>query len=306
MEGDAGSQEDYQSPAAPEKSASSAQSRSSKLSSTKTAVMYPYSWTHALFSLAVGLLGSVGLALFAISDYGCFLLMYSNASELTEKREHVVSHSNSALGHNVWIGYALASYHLIMVFSRASIKGPEELYNQLWACNTGMALASSGMILQRPIMVGAAVGVVAIDQVLWYFDVLLKVLTGKYKIGVARYLDWPETPFVQKVFSWHHLWFMPACLYYLRMTGPGMPSGALRLAVLGVLSMTLLSRSLTPRVLNINMCYEFWKDIKIAPLHVCDGKPFYIYVPWILVVFNAINLPLWPLLVALAGGWERP
>ena len=261
-------------------------------------------WLGAVFALLVGLLGSVGLALFAVSERGCFLLLYEDAAVLSETQFYDGS-DDSPLAAHAWMGYSLLAYHLTMVLARAVIKGPEELYNQLWACNTGMALATTGMCTHRPVLVGAAVGVVAIDQVLWYFDVLLKITTGTYKIGVARYLDWPETPLVQKVFSWHHLWFLPACTYYLRVTGPGMPPGAIRLSVLGVLSMTLLSRLLTPRRLNINMCFEFWKDIKIAPLHFCDGKPFYIYVPWILVVFNAINLPLWPAMVWLAGGAER-
>ena len=293
-------------------------------------------WAGAAVALLVGLAGSVGLALYAVNEQGVWTLGYPTinynpdslpkgfagfagyangghasaaaAAAALSETQHYDGGGGSPrnrLAAHAYLGYGLLAYHLTMVLARAVIKGPEELYNQLWACNTGMALATAGMCLHRPVLVGAAVGVVAIDQVLWYFDVLLKLTTGKYAIGVARYLDWPETPFVQKVFSWHHLWFLPVCTYYLRATGPGMPPGALRLAVLGVFSMTLLSRWLTPRRLNINMCFEFWKDIKIAPLHVCDGAPFYVYVPWILVVFNAINLPLWPAMVWLAGGWER-
>ena len=68
----------------------------------------------------------------------------------------------------------------------------------MWACNCGMALATVGIFSCRRILVGAAVAVVSIDQCLWYIDCILKLGTGKFQVGVARYLEWPETPFVQK------------------------------------------------------------------------------------------------------------
>ena len=245
-------------------------------------------WYHAVLSLFLGLLCSVGLGIYAVDHQWFTNIPELNISSTYDK-----------------YGYFLLSYQVIMLLCRAYIKGPEELYNQLWACNAGMALATTGIITHRPVMVGAAVGVVAIDQVLWYFDCLLRITTGKFRIGVAKYLDWPETPFIQKLFSWHHLWFLPMCLYYLRETGPGMPQGALPLSVLGVFSMTLITRLVTPKDLNINMAFEFWVDIKIPFLHVMDEQSVFVYVPYILVVFNTINLPLWPLLVWAVGGYER-
>ena len=68
-----------------------------------------------------------------------------------------------------------------------------------------------------------------------YIDCILKLCTGKFQVGVARYLEWPETPLCTKVFSWHHLWFLPVCIFYLRNTGPGnMPADSLKLAMIGV------------------------------------------------------------------------
>lgn len=245
-------------------------------------------WWHGIVAYVLGLLCSVGLGLYAV-----------NHQWITNVPETLISSQFDA------IGYGLFLYQFFMVACRCYVKGPEELYNQLWACNAGMALATTGIVTHKPIMVGAAIGVVAIDQFLWYFDCLLKITTGTFKIGVAKYLDWPETPFVQKLFSWHHLWFLPLCIYYLRATGPGMPQGALQLSILGVFSMTLVTRLVTPKDLNINMAYQFWTDIKIKPLHCMDGAPVWQYIPYILCVYNCINLPLWPLLVWFVGGTTR-
>ena len=245
-------------------------------------------WLHSIVSYMLGLLCSVGLGLYAVKNQW-----------MTNYPEEISSDYD-------YLGYLLLSYQFAMVACRSYVKGPEELYNQLWACNAGMALATTGIITRQPIMVGAAVGVVAIDQFLWYFDCLLKLTTGKFKIGVAKYLDWPSTPFVQKVFSWHHLWFLPLCLYYLPSTGPGMPEGALQLSVLGVISMTAITRLVTPKDLNINMSQQFWKDVNAGGLlHCMDGTPWWQYIPYILVVYNILNLPLWPLLVWAAGGSVR-
>ena len=150
------------------------------------------------------------------------------------------------------------------------------------------------------VLVGAAVAVVSIDQCLWYVDCILKLTTGKFKVGVARYLEWPETPFVQKLFSWHHLWFLPVCIYYLRNTGNSdMPNGSLYLAMIGVFSMGLLSRIFTPRDLNINMCFECWQDIHVSLFHLFDNKPAFIYLPWLVIMFNILMVIPWQLMLFL-------
>jgi hypothetical protein len=248
---------------------------------------HSHTWVHGLVAYLLGHLCSVGLGIYVVDHQ-----WITNTPETISPQHDV-------------LGYGLFLYQLAMVVCRAYVKGPEELYNQLWACNAGMALATTGILLHKPIFVGAAIGVVAIDQMLWYFDCIFKVTTGSFKIGVAKYLEWPETPMVQKIFSWHHLWFLPLCIYYLRATGPGMPQGALKLSILGVFSMTLITRLVTPKDLNVNMAYQFWQDIKIDALHCMDGAPVWQYIPYLLFIYNCINLPLWPFLTWCVGRGER-
>jgi len=40
--------------------------------------------------------------------------------------------------------------------------------------------------------------------------------------------------------------------------------------------------------MNINCAYEFWVDVNIPPLHVVDNKPAIVYLPFLIVVGNAI------------------
>ena len=247
----------------------------------KTSSKHQDNYRHAALALLCGLLGSVGLGYAAVAY-------------------NVVANDSLASGEYAFIGYVLALYHVVMVCCRTLVKGPEELYNQMWACNAGMALATVGIFSRRRVLVGAAVAVVSIDQCLWYVDCMLKLTTGKFHVGVARYLERPGMPFVQKVTSWHHLWFLPLCIFYLRNTGPGdMPADSLKLAMSGVFTMGIISRFLTPRELNINMCFECWQDVHVSFFHIFDNEPAYIYVPWLVVMFNIVMIIPWQFMLLL-------
>lgn len=40
--------------------------------------------------------------------------------------------------------------------------------------------------------------------------------------------------------------------------------------------------------LNVNCAYEFWQDVKIAPLHWFDTKPAWQYLPFLIGVGNLV------------------
>ena len=105
----------------------------------KTSSKHQDNYRHAALALLCGLLGSVGLGYAAVAY-------------------NVVANDSLASGEYAFIGYVLALYHVVMVFCRTLVKGPEELYNQMWACNAGMALATVGIFSGRRVLVGAAGG----------------------------------------------------------------------------------------------------------------------------------------------------
>ncbi len=54
--------------------------------------------------------------------------------------------------------------------------------------------------------------------------------------------------------------------------------------------------------LNINCCYEFWKDVKAKPLHMFDQRHPVIYLPFLIVVLNfVLTLPAYGLLRAVSS-----
>lgn len=52
---------------------------------------------------------------------------------------------------------------------------------------------------------------------LWYIDVIGYIFFKKFYIGVAAFLKWPDTPFIKKITTTHHIWFIPLALAILRV-----------------------------------------------------------------------------------------
>ena len=147
-------------------------------------------------------------------------------------------------------GWPLAGYLLLLFAGRVWDSGYHNCYEMLWACNVAMACASVGVLTDRPRLVGAGWVMISLDQLLWYADILSRAIRGaehpkRWIIGVAKYLDAPETSVVKWWTAWHHLWFSPLCLYMLRFHGYVPPqSYLLNLGIMSVLG--AVSRVATP------------------------------------------------------------
>ena len=83
----------------------------------KASSKHANSYTHAIFSIFFGLLGSVGLGYLAVKHN----IVNNDGIEVD---------TETMKGYE-YIGYFFASYHVVMIICRTSVKGPEELYNQL-------------------------------------------------------------------------------------------------------------------------------------------------------------------------------
>jgi len=165
---------------------------------------------------------------------------------------------------------------------------------------------------------------------LWFVDIASWFYKGKFAVGVAQYLIWPETHWYKKVTCTHHLWYTPIMLYvlwrYAPMHGNAFPFGAT--VVLGLCIEFLLSacsRFFLPshawwpvenpkqkhledtrrndkgqiiklQYLNVNLSYSGWKDTKILKSvfspNWAAGAPWYQYLPYQCVAWGAANAAL--------------
>jgi len=193
-------------------------------------------------------------------------------------------------------------------------KHNSRFYEMLWGCNESMLLAAYGCLTGRPLIIGAAIMLIGLDQLCWYIDCIGYLVFRKFIIGVAGYMIDPKTSFVRKVTTLHHLWFIPYCFYCLHPVR--FHPFSFVLGYICIQYLLIAARIFTPcnvwlplnesvqtfvqqdtknkkqiifskdnkyfmEHLNINCAYECWHDIKISWFHYCDDKHVLLYMVFV-------------------------
>lgn len=89
----------------------------------------------------------------------------------------------------------LFAYSVVLLVSRLAKEPPGEwalLYEYGWQCTISLPMGGWALLTNRPLLVVGLVIVVFTDQMLWYVDLVGYFLTGRFPVGVANYLTWPE------------------------------------------------------------------------------------------------------------------
>ncbi|TDH66762.1 hypothetical protein CCR75_002151 [Bremia lactucae] len=202
------------------------------------------------------------------------------------------------------VGAFVALYTAMMVLSRFYEHGTYVLYEMLWGCNISLVLVVMALYFSKPFLVGVAMVTVSGDQLLWYLDFFSYIFCGKFIMGVMTYLTYPENRSISKtVFATHHLWFLPLLLMAVRIQitcgHGGMHGSSFVGSSILTTFLAIFCRAFTPfqaRVpgsehvvyLNVNGCYEFWKDIDIPLLHLFDQQHPALYLPFLAIAGNLV------------------
>jgi hypothetical protein len=259
-------------------------------------------WSHPLFTM-LGIFTFVVVVTITAHDS---IVRHSDKYQTRSMYEHHAPPTNF----HPWMAYCFLGYLFVMIFSRYLDCGSYIFYESVWCCNGSLILASIGILTERPLLVGASVAGVCCDQLMWYIDCLSYAVTGKFKVGVAKYLVWPETTWSKRYLCTHHLWFMPLALWAL---GWHLPVYSFFLSCIFTSASTGICRFTTPKMwkdiynkhehyLNINCGFEFWRDVKISILHTFNSSHPLIYLPYMMVLINcSLNGPPYLLLNAVMG-----
>eukprot|EP01053_Blabericola_migrator_P003551 Blabericola_migrator_1__3550@NODE_2053_length_3353_cov_218_206634_g50_i1_p2_GENE_NODE_2053_length_3353_cov_218_206634_g50_i1NODE_2053_length_3353_cov_218_206634_g50_i1_p2_ORF_typecomplete_len365_score51_14_NODE_2053_length_3353_cov_218_206634_g50_i122583352 len=192
----------------------------------------------------------------------------------------------------------LVIYHFCILGLRTAALGWQNIYEALWGCNIGLVVGAAGLYFNRPLWAGGMIFALAIDQMLWYVDVICYLIKGKFPIGVAAYLTWEETHIFKKITCAHHLWFTPLIASIFAMYPPS-PVGGFPFVPTVLMGLTIqwmivilprmflpcsalwpaetklspeeerkakkdkYGRPLTMLYLNVNLSYGPWKDVKV-------------------------------------------
>jgi hypothetical protein len=262
-------------------------------------------WVHP-FCTMIGMFAVVVLITITAHD---LIVTHSD-----EYRSSMAERGADKVNFNPWIAYFFLSYLVVMIGSRYLDCGSYIFYESVWCCNTSLILASIGILTHRPLLIGASVAGVCCDQLMWYIDCVGYLVLGKFKVGVAKYLLWPETTWSKKYLCTHHLWFMPLALYAL---GWHLPVYSFILSCIFTSASTGLCRWTTPKMwkdvynghehyMNVNAAHEFWRDVKIPLLHTFNECHPAIYLPYMMICVNtALNGPPYLLLNAVMNAFNK-
>jgi len=206
----------------------------------------------------------------------------------------------------------LAGYWVALVGIRLWVEpGARALvvYELVWSCTASLLFAACAAWLGRPTLLCAAGILVAIDQVLWYVDIVGYFVTGKMPVKVCGYLFWPSTSLARRVTALHHVLFEPAVIM-LCARGEGIPLGrGFLVSVVQTVACQAVCRFMTPLevqharekegnyYMNINLCYEAFRGVKVAWIKRYDRARPEVYLPWMLWIWNLGNFLLFAALV---------
>lgn len=253
-------------------------------------------------------------------------LKYDDASTTTPTQRQVrISQFLFIYTATLFIARYISSYHA------GRLRHHSVLYELTWLCNSTLVMSciSYGawnidhwLFRKRPLIATSCSVAVSIDQILWYVDLIVWSVTGKFPFGVTKYLAWKQTLWIDRFTCTHHLWTIPLLFY--AENGP-ITWKSFQLSVYIVTCHVMLSRWLTPHViqcetkttatktsngsngksangiakdtdpnhyryLNVNLSHELWRDIKLPFLQVSKDNPTaFIYFIRLLMRWNLFN-----------------
>lgn len=206
--------------------------------------------------------------------------------------------------------FALVLYWALVQGARLALDSARRtvvVYDMAWSCNMSMVLAASALLMQRRTLLYASGCMVAIDQVLWYVDVIGWAIRGKFPLRVVGYLFDPQTSVAKKATCLHHFFFLPLIVLLALPSSSG--GAALPLLLQGfaisavqTVACQAVCRFCTPIevrldgnedpvYLNINLCYEAYRGLgsALAWTKRFDRAPPHLFLPWMLFFWNAGN-----------------
>ena len=250
------------------------------------------------------------------------LLVDDQTSDANDEEESAANHAGQLVS-----GFLLAYTALLFgtrclsSFTAGRLRQHAVFYELTWLCNTTIFMSAlslggwsdSWVLRRRPTVATAFCVSVSVDQILWYLDLMAYFATGRFPVGVAKYLTWTQTLWIDKMTCTHHLWCIPLVLY-----GSGQPLtfDSYKLNVVIVATNVLLSRWLTSesimiaskdesqeqlenvrqdpskyRYLNVNLSHSLWRDIKIRFVQISRDDPgCFLYMFRLLLRWQVFNL----------------
>eukprot|EP01113_Clastostelium_recurvatum_P035433 TRINITY_DN4942_c0_g1_i1.p1 TRINITY_DN4942_c0_g1~~TRINITY_DN4942_c0_g1_i1.p1 ORF type:complete len:260 (-),score=46.61 TRINITY_DN4942_c0_g1_i1:252-1031(-) len=166
-------------------------------------------------------------------------------------------------------GIFLVAFYIFLVCVRSYIRGWYGFFDGIWLCNVAMLVSAYGFFARSNRFVSAGMTATFFPHLLWVIDLSVYCFTGRFPIGTAAYVMWPDIAWSEVISSTHHCWFIPLCFLALRRNG-GYHKGAWLIAFLFIFPIVYTSTYIPEYAtlddgarfyMNINMVHGWWKDM---------------------------------------------
>jgi len=166
----------------------------------------------------------------------------------------------------------------------------------LWMSHVALLLAGVGLVCGRMLLVTATLVSVFLLHAIWLADCIAWLLTGHFPIGVTRYLAGADG--LTWVATAHHFYLMPLLIVIIAKCHTW-PKEALPVAICLFLYLTVVSRVVSPRDLNVNYAFGTLTAVDHPVVNWVNRLPGSLY----LLTLNVVVTALMFVPVHLLGRW---
>ena len=181
-----------------------------------------------------------------------------------------------------FFGFVLATQCALTCILKFIQGQPVEL---AWLCHVTLLLAAVGLILNRPMLIHAALIAVLGPHSLWLLDLMGSWLLGHSPFGITAYLT--GEPWWVWLSTAHHFYLMPMLLWVVLRSGDR-PRGAVWLASVIYLYLTVFSHAFLPATDNVNYAHGLFGAVEFGLLDHLNRLPDALYLLLLNLITTAV------------------
>ena len=176
--------------------------------------------------------------------------------------------------------------------------GPAGFYEIYWYCSLALLFTAAAVVLKLPSLIAECMCLTLFPHISFWIDAILTPICGHEVIGSAGWLYDKETPWHERISTFHHFWFFP-CIFIVLYGQPPIPIQGYILSIVQFVVLNFFAHFMTPNVTvdkngeirKLNICVSH-----VAPDFLLNIPPFswgtrQPYLVFLLVATLCYNVP---------------
>jgi len=124
--------------------------------------------------------------------------------------ESVINAPPPRRGIPLGVKIAYSAFILLHIYLEITVFGARDL---LWICDTAAVLTAIGLWMESSLLLSMQLVGTLVPMLLWSADLLCRLFTGHFLLGMCGYLFDPHDPLINRAASMFHLWLPPLLVW---------------------------------------------------------------------------------------------